>query len=192
LQNECSKPDVCHERFSSYPQRKKHHLDNVFYTVQSFYFITIVTHKRKCLFGTVNNENTELTDEGKMVLSVYKELAKQMEKVIEPTVVVMPNHIHFVIFNNTDGKESVKDFVQQFKRLTTNCYIEGVKRKNWQPFDGRLWQRDYYDHMIRNQREFDYIVNYIYMNPQRWRYDLLNKDHESITDNVSETLNSLK
>ena len=66
--------------------------------------------------------------------------------------------------------------VQWFKTMTTNEYIRGVKNKNWQRFNGKLWQRNYWEHIIRNENEYQQIVEYILQNPKKWAMDKLNKD----------------
>ena len=61
--------------------------------------------------------------------------------------------------------------VQWFKTMTTNEYIRGVKNLGWQPFDGKLWQRNYYEHIIRNEKSYHNITNYIINNPAKWAED---------------------
>ena len=61
--------------------------------------------------------------------------------------------------------------VQWFKTMTTNEYIRMVKHAGWTPFQGRLWQRNYYEHIIRNERALERIRNYILTNPQHWHCD---------------------
>ena len=61
--------------------------------------------------------------------------------------------------------------VQWFKTTTTNAYIRGVRQDGWQPFPGRLWQRDYYERVIRNERELNAIREYIVRNPAHWEED---------------------
>lgn len=55
--------------------------------------------------------------------------------------------------------------------MTTNEYIRGVKQLGWTPFDGRLWQRNYYDHIVRNEDEYHRIRSYIEANPANWAAD---------------------
>jgi len=64
--------------------------------------------------------------------------------------------------------------VQWFKTMSTNEYIRGVKTKHWQRFDGKLWQRNYWEHIIRNEKSYYTISDYIRNNPQKWDDDLLN------------------
>lgn len=63
--------------------------------------------------------------------------------------------------------------VQWFKTMTTNEYIRGVKTLGWKPFDGKLWQRNYWEHIIRNENSYHRIAQYILNNPQNWDNDAL-------------------
>ena len=63
--------------------------------------------------------------------------------------------------------------VQWFKTMTTNEYIRGVKTLGWQPFDKKLWQRNYWEHIIRNDQSYHQIADYIITNPVHWQNDQL-------------------
>jgi putative transposase len=65
----------------------------------------------------------------------------------------------------------ISQIVQWFKTMTTNEYIRGVKQSHWKPFDGKLWQRNYYEHIVRNEQDYECIVNYITDNPSNWMED---------------------
>ncbi len=67
--------------------------------------------------------------------------------------------------------------MQRLKSLTTRRYIDGVKNLNWLRFDNRLWQRNYYERVIRNDREHQALVDYIYANPSNWDKDQENLSH---------------
>jgi REP element-mobilizing transposase RayT len=58
--------------------------------------------------------------------------------------------------------------VQWFKTMTTNEYIRNVKSNGWKPFDKKLWQRNYYEHVIRDKKSYQRIKNYIINNPTNW------------------------
>ncbi|HPH67360.1 MAG TPA: hypothetical protein PLF40_16505, partial [Kofleriaceae bacterium] len=58
-----------------------------------------------------------------------------------------------------------------FKSITTVEYINGVKNKNWQPFNGKLWQRNYWENIIRNDNSYQKISEYIINNPSKWNDD---------------------
>ena len=70
--------------------------------------------------------------------------------------------------------------VQWFKTMTTNEYIRGVKNKKWQRFDKKLWQRNYWEHIIRNENENYRIAKYIVDNPLKWNDDKLNNGDGNI------------
>ena len=62
---------------------------------------------------------------------------------------------------------SLAEVVQRFKMLTTKKYIEGVRNQNWPKFNNRLWQRNYFERIIRNQKEYLAVRKYIRENPGR-------------------------
>ena len=66
---------------------------------------------------------------------------------------------------------SLSDIVHRFKTLTTKRYTDGVKQKNWQRFDKKLWQRNYYEHIIRDENSYLKISEYIKTNPLKWQDD---------------------
>ncbi len=63
------------------------------------------------------------------------------------------------------------EMVQWFKTMTTNEYIRNVKQNNWPRFNGKLWQRNYYEHIIRNEKSYYQISEYIRNNPIKWQDD---------------------
>ena len=65
----------------------------------------------------------------------------------------------------------LRNIVGWFKTMTTNEYIRNVKLGLYEPFEKRLWQRNYYEHIIRDKREYYKIVEYIQNNPARWEQD---------------------
>ena len=106
----------------------------------------------------------------------------------------MPNHFHGVIWlapealrMSTEGHNSVPEspelkrttqsglslpeFVKRFKSLTTSRYGDGVASAGWPAYARRLWQRDYFEHIVRNEQELAQIRIYIRENPARWDND---------------------
>lgn len=80
------------------------------------------------------------------------------------------------IVNDSDLIENVSGsplsaVVGWFKTMSTNEYIRGVKQLGWLPFDRKLWQRNYYEHIIRNDQSLWEISDYIINNPERWSGD---------------------
>lgn len=70
----------------------------------------------------------------------------------------------------TAGK-TIGDMLDAFKSITTVNYINGVKTKEWEPFNKRIWQRNYYEHIIRNAQAYLNISNHIISNPLKWNKD---------------------
>ncbi len=70
------------------------------------------------------------------------------------------------------------DIMDWFKTMTTNAYIRGVKELNWPPFPGRLWHRNYFERIIRDERELNNIREYIINNPARWEEDPENRPEQ--------------
>jgi REP element-mobilizing transposase RayT len=79
--------------------------------------------------------------------------------------------------------KTIGDMIGAFESITTVEYICGVKNNNWQQFDGKLWQRNYWEHIIRNETEYNRIAQYIIDNPIKWENDKLN-DGDGITDRI--------
>ncbi|GAA5225379.1 transposase [Membranihabitans marinus] len=119
-----------------------------------------------------------LNDAGRMVEKWYFELENKYTHVKCGEMIIMPNHFHCIVGANLRVCPStgtpLPQIVQWFKTMTTNEYIRGVKSKGWQPFDGKLWQRNYWEHIIRNERSYNNIVNYIRSNPMKWDADNIN------------------
>jgi REP element-mobilizing transposase RayT len=78
-----------------------------------------------------------------------------------------PGHVA----ERASGRVAVGTVVQWFKTMTTNEYIRGVKTSKWPPFDGRVWQRDYWERIVRDADELRRIRRYIANNPRRWWRD---------------------
>jgi putative transposase len=81
--------------------------------------------------------------------------------------------------------------IQWFKTLTTNRYITGVKQLGWPPFPGSLWQRNYYEHIVRNDRELRKIREYVRYNPLKWHCDIYNPDRERDYTDFEDYLNAV-
>lgn len=138
------------------------------------YFVTVCVQDRRCLFGTVRHGEMLHSDGGHIVADVWSSLLRLILDVHLDSFVVMPNHVHAIIQLPTDSHETgpTLGFVlQTFKRLTTHAYVKGVKTSGWPRFDGRLWQRRFHDHIVRNERDMERLREYIAANPGRWAED---------------------
>ncbi len=146
------------------------------YSLGGMYFVTICTRNKKCLFGQIHNATMNMNQRGEMIEKniFYLESKFQGMKIKEH--IVMPNHVHFVLeLMNYNVKETdgIIKAMQWFKTMTTNEYIRNVKLNNWIRFDKTLWQRSFYEHIIRNEKQLLEILNYMQNNPISWEIDKL-------------------
>ncbi len=81
---------------------------------------------------------------------------------------------------------ALAEVVHRFKTLTTKRYADGVKHHGWKPFPGRLWQRNYWEHVVRNERELHRIREYISTNPAKWELDRLYRPPSESANKVRE------
>ncbi len=193
-------------------KRRSIRLKGYDYAQNGLYFITICCQDRVCRFGTVVEGKIVLNVAGLMVYKWYYELENKFHDIKCCEMVIMPNHIHFIVENIDltnvganlcvrpnecvcpDDNVSANEFgeniggehiegehigsplrvvVQWFKTMTTNEYIRGVKQLGWESFDRKLWQRNYYEHIIRNETSYLRISEYIKNNPVHWKEDKL-------------------
>lgn len=92
----------------------------------------------------------------------------------------IPQRIPQRIIRPESQSKTVGDIIGAFKSLTTNGYIRGVKNDKWKRFNGKLWQRNYWEHIIRNEDAYHRIAQYIIDNPTKWVNDKLNNGSGNI------------
>jgi len=114
-----------------------------------------------------------LNDAGKMVETEWLKLTERFRNIELHEYVVMPNHFHGIlqIVDRSSSGKTVGDMMDAFKSITTVEYIRGVKQLRWKPFDGKLWQRNYWEHIIRDDQSYQTISDYIIDNPAKWKAD---------------------
>jgi REP element-mobilizing transposase RayT len=177
---------------------KKHHrrsvrLKGYDYAQLGGYFVTIVSYQRECLFGEIVNGEMCLNDLGKVVKLQWEKLVARFSMIELGTFVVMPNHIHAVIVirngrgtaENTHNKNfeslrraptterfgkpviaSIPTVIRSFKAAAT-LRINLLREADALP----VWQSNYYEHVIRNQADWERIDAYIQANPAMWADD---------------------
>jgi len=164
--------------------RQSIRLDGFDYSEKRLYFVTVCTHTREEIFGSITDGKMTLNDVGKMVDKTIKSMENKFPVLID-SCQIMPDHVHVVLNvgatlvvahneNKNHGEiyragtrpaPTVGDIVGAFKSLSTNEYIHHVKNDDWPMFDHKLWQRNYFEHIIRNEKEYYAIIQYIRDNP---------------------------
>ncbi|MEA4930777.1 MAG: transposase [Anaerolineaceae bacterium] len=176
----------------SLPHHRNHRLFEFDYSQPGAYFVTIVAQERKTLFGQIVDGKMVLNNIGKMVNEVWIAIPDHFPNVELGVFVVMPNHFHGIVsiladkHNEPDvgarhavpqehgpienfGKPvsgSVATIIRSFKSATTKAFHEFPGHS-----DDRLWQQGYYDRVIRNEREYEALYDYILANPMNWEKD---------------------
>ena len=155
--------------------RKSQRLKNFDYSQNNAYFITICTQDKVKLFGEINNGSVLLNDAGIMVSEKIADISKQNGISVDKYV-VMPNHIHALITISHDGTAqgpfpTLSELVRRFKTITTRLYIDGVRKCAYIPFNKKLWQKSFYDHIIRDENGYLAVWKYIDENPYKWKKD---------------------
>ncbi len=160
------------------PKRKPTRLRNYDYSTTGAYFITICTEGRRQILSRVVGgdvldapKNVELLSHGKIADKYINQLNEFYDHITVDRYVIMPNHIHVMLFVRVDGASrtspptiqhsAVSQFVSTFKRF---CNKE---------IGGNIWQRYFNDHIIRNRQDYEEHIKYICENPMRWYYDEL-------------------
>jgi REP element-mobilizing transposase RayT len=150
------------------------------YSKEGAYFITIVTYHRECVFGNIFNGEIKLNNAGLMIKKWWNKLNDKFSYISNDVYIIMPNHIHGVIHIGGEDLHLLENrhiglhlhkIVQWFKTMTTNEYIHCVKQFGWKNLNGKLWHRNYYEHIIINENELYNIYEYIINNPLQWELD---------------------
>ena len=170
-------------------RRRSLRLKGYDYTHVGAYFVTIVTQGRSCLFGEIVGKEMRLNEAGEMVCGVWESLPQRFPAVEMDMCVVMPNHLHGIIVikqpkrattrvaptnrmgDSTRNQCALGDVIGAYKSLTTVEYVRGVKTTKWAPFRGRLWHRNYYEHVVRHEESLRDLQQYILDNPAQWAFD---------------------
>jgi len=151
------------------------------------YFVTICSYKSECLFGSVKHDRVLLSKLGQIVERNWHCTGRKRENVDLDVHMVMPNHFHgVIIIREWEGQskvvsmkrsgrtgeqfgaptaDSIPSIIRAFKSSVTKAINE------YRSTPGRqVWQRGFYDHVVRNEEELNRIRDYILTNPARWPF----------------------
>ncbi|KAF0219731.1 MAG: hypothetical protein FD174_1744 [Geobacteraceae bacterium] len=183
-------------------RRRSIRLKGYDYSIAGAYFVTIRVHvgaglpRPECLFGEIVEESVRLNPAGDIVQAVWEGLPEHYPHVVLDAFVIMPNHVHGIVAivgagsprpispdNQNQGgetqggetpplrKPTLGQIVGYFKYQTTK-QINQMRDNPGVP----VWQRNYYERVIRNENELTGIREYIQCNPKRWEEDEENPD----------------
>ena len=133
-----------------FPERKNPRIRGYDYATPNYYFITICTHHKKCLFWT----NGKLNCLGQIAYDAVQQIPTHFPQNRVEQFVIMPNHIHMILVVEPGGADT-----------SVTRIVHGSDPQL------KVWQTSYHDHVIRNQLQYERIWMYIESNPMRWEKD---------------------
>jgi len=181
-----------------FKHRRSIRLPGFDYSQGGAYFVTICSYNRECLFGEIVDGEMRLNETGEMVASCWEELPNHFPGLTTETFIVMPNHVHCVVmfendppdvgathaspsghvrpgvgathaspsWENGPKKRSLGAVIGSFKAAATRHI-----NKNSQTPGLPVWQRNYHEHVVRDEEELAIILEYIENNPLKWELD---------------------
>ena len=144
------------ERF---PKRKSPRIPGYDYATPNYYFITICTHEKNCIFWSGGKLNTF----GQIAFDAAMQISAHFPGNRVDSFVVMPNHIHMILVVELGGTDATVVIGQYKSQVSKEIHKIDPKRK--------IWQTSFHDHGIRNYRQYQHIREYIETNPMRWKED---------------------
>jgi REP element-mobilizing transposase RayT len=168
-------------------RRRTVRLQGYDYSQAGAYFITLCTQGRECLFGDIADRQMRLNDAGKIVAEEWMKTAEMRDEVELDEWMVMPNHFHGIIVitcRDTARRAPTGDTkMERFGRPVSGsvptivrAFKSAAARRinEWRQTPGSsLWQRNYWEHVIRDEPELNAIREYVHNNPAQWELDTL-------------------
>lgn len=161
----------------------------------------MVTYNREYLFGEITNGKMALNDIGRIIKNEWLNTPRIRLYVPLDEFIVMPNHLHGIVIITNEIEKYVAEIVEtnrysslQYKTPfkspshTIGAIIRGFKSTTTKQIDcargtpgAPVWQRNYYEHLIRNENELNEIREYIINNPIKWELDWYNETHHPVS-----------
>ncbi len=171
-------------------KRKNTRLKNANYNGPGAFFLTICTKDKRCILsrivgtgvldgpqnktGVLDGPRLELTEYGRVAEKYLLQMSHFYENLTVEKYVIMPNHIHVLIFVSAISAIEMPENgpsrtpVPTVQNSTVSRFVSTFKRFCNKEYGENIWQARSYDHIIRDQKDYEEHVNYIYYNPIRW------------------------
>ena len=128
------------------------------YTKEGRYFITICIQNRECLLGKIIEKKMELNQAGRIAEKELLNIQRKFKHTSGNIYQIMPNHIHIILEKEKENSTTIGNIIRYFKgRVSSKVKVN--------------WQRNFYEHIIRNEKEYLAICDYIINNPLNWKED---------------------
>ena len=155
----------------SLPTRKQNRLSDFDYSLPGAYFITICTKDRRTLFWKDSHapitapQDVALSSWGCIVASAIQQIPKHYPAISVDRYVVMPNHVHLLLQIHTDPEGRI------IPTPPVSIVIQQLKGYCTKQIGSSIWQKLFHDHVIRNEKDYAKIWEYIENNPCKWSED---------------------
>ena len=157
------------------------------YSQPGAYFVTLVTHQRQCLLGQIINGEMHLSAMGQIADEHWRAIPDHFPQVELGTYIIMPNHIHGIIIIHSSPAVGALQWDAPTpngpRRGSLGAILGAHKmsvtrriQREWN--ETSVWQRNYYEHILHNEKEWQRIAAYIENNPSRWESDRENLQEE--------------
>lgn len=161
------------------PHRKQLRLRGYDYTFPRAYFVTICSAGKRPVFGSIRGERIVLSPAGEIVRSEWIALAERFSRLVLDEFVIMPNHLHGVLAfvghaGGASPSPTLFEVIGAFKSIST-IKANRLLRRRRVP----LWQRSYYEHIVRTGEDLRKIQRYILENPLMWSSDPENPNRKA-------------
>ncbi|MEA5258226.1 transposase [Arcicella aquatica] len=169
------------------PNKKLRHsirYKNHDYSAGGSYFITICSINRENIFGDIINQEMNLSYLGSIIEKEWLSIPSRFPSVVLDAFQIMPNHLHAIIHINANKDEAFPKFpkhtllgniIGSFKSLVFQNFYKYLKDNNLiKQQSAKVWQKNYWEHIIRFENELSNCQRYIISNPQKWEEDIDN------------------
>jgi REP element-mobilizing transposase RayT len=170
--------DVGDEDKPRLPARRSIRLKDFDYGSSAGYVVTICSHRRKQIFGVIRDDQVELSPLGRVLEEEWLRSAEIRTSILLNQFIVMPNHFHGIVIVTADTDRGRGAVGESGPSRTLAALVRGFKsacaaRVKKEPLGVELpvWQRGYYDRVIRDDAELDKFARYIVSNPEQWELD---------------------
>src|SRR3989304_747624 len=160
------------------PRRHSIRLPGHDYCAPGAYFVNICAHRRACLFGDIANGEMHTNRLGALVRSCWNDIPDHFPNVLPDAFAVMPNHVHGIVFLGGVAAQHASPLHQNIKAGSLPAIVrsfKAVSTKRIREFLGddrvRVWQPNYYEHLVRNELDLEQMREYIINNPAMWAED---------------------
>ncbi|NDK57178.1 transposase [Pontibacter fetidus] len=173
-----------------WPDRKLNRLNGFDYSRDALYFITSCVQDKACVFGNVVNEEMQLNEYGAVAEQQWNWLEKQYPYVLLHAFVVMPNHVHGIIeidrelvvtgrdLSARGSADETENYTYPIQKIKSISELIGVYKTTTSKLiraaglTDFAWQRSFHDHIIRSDKAYFKIKDYILGNPEKWPEDV--------------------